>query len=562
MFRISQIIILILFVALFCSVAIPVHAANNKYGIHLAQPSDEDIGRAADLVNSTGGEWGYITLVIHEDDKKVEKWQPIFDKLRERSIIPIIRLATHPDGENWAEAHSESVDEWVSFLNDLNWVVQDRYIILFNEPNHASEWGGAVDPESFAKVNETYARALKEADDDFFIMMGGLDLSAPQNPPIYMDAEIFLRNIISEIGVEDYNEYFDGWSSHSYPNPGFSGSPYSSGRGSIRSYEWELSLLESLGIKELPVFITETGWNGDVLSREQIADYYTYAYENVWLPDDRVMAVTPFILNYQGEPFLKFSWIPKGNGGVYPEYERVQGLEKQVGTPAIIQKGSITIDLPKKLVEQSTYHFRIPIKNDGQAIWSRDHGYDFLLDGVDPDEYRIAYTQIKPGDNDIVDVYLSTTDKLGEYNAKLILYHGDDQIIESEEWSYKVLTLPSLMFDVSLFPKLNTQGDDFELQVFNKHDDLVFRKGGISVLDGYGSIEKIDNIALGEEHRIVLIKEYYLPRQAHTTFNEGENSISFQPLLPFDFDRNGALGGGDVGALFENLKLLGLWWVW
>jgi len=111
-------------VALFCSVAIPVHAANNKYGIHLAQPSDEDIGRAADLVNSTGGEWGYITLVIHEDDKKVEKWQPIFDKLRERSIIPIIRLATHPDGENWAEAHSESVDEWVSFLNDLNWVVQ------------------------------------------------------------------------------------------------------------------------------------------------------------------------------------------------------------------------------------------------------------------------------------------------------------------------------------------------------------------------------------------------------------------------------------------------------
>src|SRR3989344_3949891 len=255
MFRISQIIILILFVALFCSVAIPVHAANNKYGIHLAQQSDEDIGRAADLVNSTGGEWGYITLVIHEDDKKVEKWQPIFDKLRERSIIPIIRLATHPDGENWAEAHSESVDEWVSFLNDLNWVVKDRYIILFNEPNHASEWGGAVDPESFAKVNETYARALKEADDDFFIMMGGLDLSAPQNPPLYMDAEIFLRNIISEIGVEDYNEYFDGWSSHSYPNPGFSGSPYSSGRGTIRSYEWELSLLESLGIKELPVFI-------------------------------------------------------------------------------------------------------------------------------------------------------------------------------------------------------------------------------------------------------------------------------------------------------------------
>jgi hypothetical protein len=303
-------------------------------------------------------------------------------------------------------------------------------------------------------------------------------------------------------------------------------------------------------VKELPIFITETGWNGDVLSREQIADYYAYAYENVWLPDDRVVAVTPFILNYQGEPFLKFSWIPEGNEGVYPEYKRVQGLEKQAGTPDIIQKGSITIDLPERLVEQSTYHFRIPIKNDGQAIWSKDRGYDFLLDGVDPDSYRIAYTQIKPGDNDIVNVYLSTSDELGEYHSKLILYHGDEAIIESKEWSYEVLTLPSMMFDVSLFPKFNTQGDDFELQIFNKHDDLVFRKSVIRVRDGQGSLEKVDNIALGEEYRIVLIKEYYLPRQAHTTFEEGQNKISFKPMVPFDFDGDGGLGWSDVSTFF------------
>jgi hypothetical protein len=37
---------------------------NNKFGIHLAQPEDSDIDRADELVNSNGGEWGYITLVI------------------------------------------------------------------------------------------------------------------------------------------------------------------------------------------------------------------------------------------------------------------------------------------------------------------------------------------------------------------------------------------------------------------------------------------------------------------------------------------------------------------
>ncbi|MDA1317296.1 MAG: hypothetical protein O3B87_04710 [bacterium] len=553
MFYIRQLFKLLLIMALFCSIVSPSFAANNKYGIHVAQPSDEDIDRAADLVNSTGGDWGYITLVIHDDDKKVDKWQPIFDKLRERSLIPIIRLATHAEGEYWAEAHSESVGEWVSFLNDLNWVVKDRYILLFNEPNHASEWGGSVDPKSFAKVNETYARALKEANSDFFIMMGGVDLSAPQNPPLYMDAEIFLKQVISEIGVDDYNELFDGWSSHSYPNPGFRGSPYSSGRTSIRGYEWELSLLSSMGVKDLPVFITETGWNGDVLSREQIAEYYTYAYEQVWGPDNRVVAVTPFILNYQGEPFLKFSWIPKGNVGVYPEYVRVQELEKQAGTPDIIQKGNMVIDLPTQLVEQSTYHFRVSIENNGQAIWSKDRGYDFFLDGVDPDSYRIAFTQIRPGDNGIINVYLSTPEELGTHQAQLILYQNETPIIKSELWNYEIFTLPSLMFNVSLFPKFNSQGDDFELQIFNKHDDLVFRKGGISVYDGQGSLEKIDNIALGEEYRIVLIKEYYLPRQTHARFNEEQNNVLFEPLLPFDFDGNGSFEWKDTRIFFGSL---------
>jgi len=561
MSRISKLIISILFVALFCSIATPSYATNNKYGIHLAQPSDEDIDRAADLVNSTGGEWGYVTLVIHEDDKKRDKWQSIFDTLRERSIIPIIRLATHPEGDHWAVPHSESIDEWVSFLNSLNWVVKNRYIILFNEPNHGSEWGGAVNPESFAKVNEAFARALKETDKDFFVMMGGVDLSAPQNPPIYMDAELFLRQVIDKIGVADYNTYFDGLASHSYPNPGFSGSPYARGRGSIRSYEWELSLLSSLGIKKLPVFITETGWNGDVLSREQIADYYTYAYEQVWGPDDRVVAVTPFILNYQEEPFLKFSWVRQGNEGVYPEYKRVQGLEKQAGTPDIIQKGSVTMDLPSKLVEQSTYHFRIHVNNNGQAIWSKDRGYDFFLDGVNPDQYHTAYTKIRPGDNGMVNIYLSTTDQLGSFESSIALYHKDNLILESNKWDYEVLTLPSLIFDISLFPKISTQGENFELQIFNKHDDLVFRKSGISVLDGQGSIEKIDNVTLGEKYRMVLIKADYLPRQTYTIFKEGENTIAFDPMIPLDFDGNGALEWKDINTLFTHLKLFRLWWV-
>jgi hypothetical protein len=42
---------------------------NNKFGIHLAVPSREDEQSAAKLVNSHGGSWGYVTLVIQDNDR-------------------------------------------------------------------------------------------------------------------------------------------------------------------------------------------------------------------------------------------------------------------------------------------------------------------------------------------------------------------------------------------------------------------------------------------------------------------------------------------------------------
>ncbi len=135
---------------------------NNKFGIHLAQPHYEEIKQAAALINSNGGDWGYLTLVMQENDRNQQKWQEIFDLLREYHLIPIVRLATQPEGEVWRRPKVEDVKDWVEFLNGLNWVVKNRYIILFNEPNHGQEWGGEVDPTSYAEVAISFAKTLKE----------------------------------------------------------------------------------------------------------------------------------------------------------------------------------------------------------------------------------------------------------------------------------------------------------------------------------------------------------------------------------------------------------------
>ncbi|MGB9707490.1 MAG: hypothetical protein ACPL1D_01925, partial [Microgenomates group bacterium] len=330
---------------------------NNIFGIHLAQPHLEGLKKVKELVNSSGGDWGYVTLVIQENDRNLQKWQEIFDLLRQYHLIPIIRLATKFEGENWRRPTLSDISSWVEFLDSLNWVVKNRYIVLFNEPNHASEWGGVVDPQDYGKVAFAFASALKKKNQDFFVMLAGFDASSPHQPPKYWDEEKYLKNLFninlletelafpqalresvaprssseSEVSlrrslaqtssfcanfIECFNNgLISGWVSHSYPNPDFSGSPYDWGRGTIHTYLWELELLKNLGVnKNLPVFITETGWKRKnigypILDIEQdwVAQNFKVAFENFWLKDDRVVAVTPFIFDYQGEPFFGFS---------------------------------------------------------------------------------------------------------------------------------------------------------------------------------------------------------------------------------------------------------------
>ncbi len=550
----------LLFLLFFFIFVLPIQAietSNNKFGIHLAQPHLEDLIKVKELVNSNGGDWGYITLIIQENDRNKNKWQDIFNHLRQDHLIPIIRLATQPEGENWRRPEVKDAQGWMDFLDSLNWVVKNRYIILFNEPNHGSEWGGETDEKSYAEVSFEFAKKLKEKNPDFFVMLAGFDASAPSWPPGLEDEETFLRKVIQGPSLlrTDLNKYIDGWASHSYPNPGFSGSPYGSGRGTVRTYEWELGLLGQLGVtKNLPVFITETGWKRG--GEETVANYFQTAFEQVWLSNDRVMAVTPFVFDYQGEPFLEFSWKKYSSQDFYQQYSTVQSMSKIKGEPEQIEKGEINFDLPKELVEQSEYNFKIKLKNQGQSIWSKDDNY-YLSHGRDIDNkntVEIKFSNIdsiKPFEEKEVEFKIVTKNKLGKQKAIFILQKNDKKILESQNWQFEIFPLPALKFATNFFPWGKGKGDDFELQIFDIDEKLVFKKKNLKVRDGTGELKEIKNIALDELYRVVLLKPYYLPRQNFMVFKKDNNKVKFKSLLPFDFNNDGAFN------LKDFLKLLG-----
>lgn len=530
--------------------------SNNKYGIGLAQPTEEDLKKAADLVNSNGGDWGYVTLVMQENDRDHAKWQQIFDTMRKLHLIPIIRLATQPAGSVWKRPSKGNATEWVNFLNSLNWVIKDRYVILFNEPNHAAEWGGEVDPADYAAVALEFATKLKSGNQDFYIMLAGFDASAPSAPPTYQDEQIFLQSVFTRETIDQWNSVLSGWSSHSYPNPAFAGSPTDVGRGTIRNYQWELDLLKQLGVKDLPVFITETGWDASLLGQDVVAEYTKTAFEQVWFPDSRVVATTPFLLNYQGEPFIKFSWATTGNNGFHPVYYKVQDLLKTSGRPEVIEKGALRGELPDELVTGSIYRFPVTLRNTGQSIWNGKEGYSIKIEGANPIFYYASdLGAVSPYQDTQVYIYAQTIDDTtGRKSFKIVLYKDDKKVEDLRSWNPEILPLPSLTFKVRLFPAFLIDSSEYEVQIFDDQEQMVYKKINVGVIASEGILQGVPNVVIGKRYRVVLLRPYFLPRQTYVVFNKGKNKLTFPWMLPVDMNNDGKLDAKDLFGEVEQRR--------
>jgi len=348
-------------------------ASDNIFGLHLSQT--EDIYSAHKIINSQEGDWGWATIVIKLDQLNKDTWQEFFNNCRKYHIIPIVRIATIGEKDYWKKPEYSDIDNLVSFLNSLNWPTKEQHIILFNEINHGNEWGGKVDVRDFTEKSFYAAKKFKETNSNFFILSSGLDLAAPEKPPKFKSAENVYKEIIKL--KPDYFDQIDGLASHSYPNHGFIGTPKETGRHSIKGYLWELSLLKKLGVnKDLPVYITETGWPHREGIKNQKNFYTTKTTSkflleaiNIWSSDSKVKAITPFIYNYHQEPFDHFSWLNE-EGKLYPEYQKIVDLPKNKNNPEqIVQYHFEKISLPFIIFENNEYSGEIILKNTGQSIW-------------------------------------------------------------------------------------------------------------------------------------------------------------------------------------------------
>ena len=94
-----------------------------------------------------------------------------------------------------------------------------------------------------------------------------------------------------------------------------------------------MQTINSITDKELPVFITETGWDQTLSSDSQVGEYFKQAFETAW-NDEYVVAVTPFLLNSGPGPFEKFSFL-KSDGSKNEIFKAIYSIKKITGSPVL-----------------------------------------------------------------------------------------------------------------------------------------------------------------------------------------------------------------------------------
>ncbi len=551
------------------AVSDPLSVPNNKYGIHIISATRDEASEAARLVNNNG-DWGYITVLAESGDRNEGKWQEFFNELRRRHLIPIVRLATKPTSEGvWERSKEGDPVAWADFLDKLNWPVKNRYITIYNEPNHASEWEGAADPERFAGVLNSTIDALKAKNEDFFVMNPGFDASAPNKPPQYLDSEEYMIRMNEE--VPGIFQKLDGWVSHSYPNPGFKGKPWDAGKGTINTWEWELSLLRKLGVtKTLPVFITETGWkhsdgidtSSGFPTPEIISEYYKEAFSKNWAKP-QIVAVTPFLLNYQEAPFDQFSFkkIEKNmteadkarpyHSFFYSMQEalKTSGKPAQIETAKFVKMGiekdgftnyleatasGISVSLPYG----EPYNLILTFKNTGQSIWGDKNDVALNVFGSGDAFAKTRFeippeVKIEPQAEITFTVPVSAL-KGGIYKTTFNIFSSGKAMVENDfPFDIEVKAPVFLNINASIKWKDSFEGE-YILGILGQLRYALSNTSAKVVLNNDGKSETIETKYLlpDQEYTFTLERPFYKAKSINQLILPGANTLDFGEMQP------------------------------
>ncbi len=140
---------------------------------------------------------------------------------------------------------------------------QIEAIVIWNEPNLSGEWGmRPVDPAGYVEMLNTVYAPVKRADPGVLVLAGALapTLEPPGSPQGLNDLDYLAAMYRA---IDPQQRPYDGWAMHSYGRTAPPEDPPARDIINYRRVELLHEVLGRHGDGDLPVYITEAGWNDD-----------------------------------------------------------------------------------------------------------------------------------------------------------------------------------------------------------------------------------------------------------------------------------------------------------
>ena len=247
---------------------------NPKMGVHTRLTDEVEpwkIKYTLELVRGMGAPWlvEYFPWAYHERLPGFFDWTHsdlVIDHANQQGLTVIARLGFTPEWARPAGSPAsflavEDYDEFGDYVYAFAKRYRGRvnYIIIWNEPNLALEWGfQPVSPIDYTRLLTIAYQRAKEANPDVQVLGGALAPTlAPPGDEFALNDLLYLRGMLAA----GAGEVMDGLAVHAYGWVYPADDPPAPEVINFRRTEIIHRLLQEKGYGHLPIHITEGGWN-------------------------------------------------------------------------------------------------------------------------------------------------------------------------------------------------------------------------------------------------------------------------------------------------------------
>jgi hypothetical protein len=255
-----------------------VRSVNPKMGVHTRLTDEVEpwkLKRTLEMVREMGATWivEYFPWAYSESSPGRFDWSHadlVVDHARRQGLTVIARLGLVPD---WARPDPEEQPTTVTYLDEEHYEAfaafvaafaehfrgRVGYIVIWNEPNISLEWGyRPVNPGSYTDLLRAVYPRAKAADPAVVVLGAALAPTlAPVGDPEGMNDLDYLQRMLAA----GAGEVMDGLAVHAYGWQRPASAPADPAVVNWNRTELLHQLLVNAGYANMPIYITEGGWN-------------------------------------------------------------------------------------------------------------------------------------------------------------------------------------------------------------------------------------------------------------------------------------------------------------